>query len=417
MEQQGTNPIMEKVAPQSKEVSLLTLAEEFGTPLYVYDTEIIKRQYQRMRSAFTQLPCQIKYPVKALSNINILKFLKKLGAGLDTVSLQEVQLGLKAGFSPEEIIFTPNCVSYEEIKAAAELGVVINIDNISILEQFGHDFEHRIPVCVRFNPHIYAGGNQNIQTGHIDSKFGISIYQRRHVQRIIQANGIKVIGLHVHTGSDILDASAYLAGANIMFDLALEFPELDFIDFGSGFKVAYKEADITTDLEQVGKELTKAYQTFTKNYGKKVEIWFEPGKYLVSESGSFLMKANVIKPTPATVFVGVNAGLNHFIRPMMYGSYHEIYNLSNPHGTKRIYTVVGYICETDTFGSDRKISEVREGDILCLKNAGAYGFVMSSNYNSRFRPAEVMILDGKAHLIRKRETFEDLLKDQIEISF
>lgn len=397
-------------------LNVLDLCEQFGTPLYLYNTDVIKRQYLRMKSAFSGMPCKIKYPAKALSNINILKYIKKLGAELDTVSIQEVKLGLQAGFEPQEIIFTPNCVSFEEIKEVATLGVVINIDNISVLEQFGHEYEDHIPICIRFNPHIYAGGNQKIQTGHIDSKFGISIYQKRHVHRIIQANKIKVIGVHVHTGSDILNASAYLESASIMFDLAKEFPDLDFIDFGSGFKVAYKEGDVTTDIEGVGLKLTEAYQDFIQSYGKQVEIWFEPGKYLVSEAGSFLMKTNVIKPTPATVFVGVDAGLNHFIRPMMYASYHDIFNLSNPLGTKRIYTIVGYICETDTFGSDRKLSEVREGDILCMKNAGAYGYVMSSNYNSRLRPAEVMIYEGKAHLIRKRETYEDLLANQIEIS-
>ncbi|MEO0473675.1 MAG: diaminopimelate decarboxylase [Bacteroidota bacterium] len=402
-------------AYQLQGINVLDMCEEFGSPLFIYDADMIRYKYRMMMEAFQGLPCRVKYPVKALSNLSVLKLFKQLGAGLDTVSMQEVRLGLKAGFSPEEIIFTPNCVSFEEIKAAVKLGVMINIDNISILEQFGNEYGSSVPCAIRFNPHIFAGGNAKIQVGHIDSKFGISVYQRRHVHRIIQAHSIDVIGLHVHTGSDILDARSYIQSAEIMFDLAHEFKDLQFIDFGSGFKVAYKPGDVVTDLFEIGEKLRESYQAFTQAYGRQLEIWFEPGKYMVSESGYFMMRANVIKPTPSTVFVGVDSGLNHFIRPMMYGGHHEIFNLSNPSGTKRIYSIVGYICETDTFGSDRKLNEVREGDILCLRNAGAYGYSMSSNYNSRYRPAEVMVLNGKAHLIRERESFEDLLRGQVEI--
>ena len=369
---------------QIQGLDLLDICQQFDAPLYVYDGATIRQKYQDMATAFEGLNARIKYPAKALSNVNILRLLKELGSGLDTVSIQEVRLGLLAGFAPQEIIFTPNCVSFEEIKMAVELGVMINIDNISILEQFGHEYEDRVPCCIRFNPHISAGGNSKIQTGHIDSKFGISVYQRRHVQRIIQANRIQMVGLHVHTGSDILDARSYLQSADIMFEISREFEGLHFIDFGSGFKVPYKPGDIHTDVFDIGRQLRSAYADFCKDYGTEVELWFEPGKYMVSESGFFLMRT---KPAPATVFVGVDSGLNHFIRPMMYGGHHEIFNVSNPGGTPRIYTVVGYICETDTFGSDRKIDEVREGDILALRNAGAYGYMMSSNYTSRYRPA------------------------------
>ncbi len=396
---------------------ILDICEAYGNPLYLYDADRITHQYKTLISAFESFPCKIKYPVKALSNINILKHIRHLGGGLDTVSINEVKLGLQAGFEPQEIIFTPNCVSFEEIQQAVRHGVVINIDNISILEEFGHEYGSRVPCCIRFNPHVAAGGNTKIQTGHIDSKFGISVFQQRHVQRIVEANNIHVIGLHVHTGSDILNAQSYLESASILFNIAKDFNEIEFIDFGSGFKVAYREDDATTDIYEIGQKLSTAYESFVKSYGKEIELWFEPGKYLVSESGLFLTKVNVIKPTPATVFVGVDSGLNHFIRPMMYNGYHQIINISNPEGKKRIYTVVGYICETDTFATDRKISEVHEGDILAFLNTGAYGFMMSSNYNSRSRPAEVLIREGQAHLIRHRESFEDLVRNQIELDF
>jgi diaminopimelate decarboxylase len=395
------------------ENELIAIATQFGAPVYVYDAEKIENQYKRLKNAFNPIDVKIKYACKALNNTAILKLLKSMGSGLDTVSINEVKLGLHAGFEPHEIIFTPNCVSIEEIQEAVELGVHINIDNISILEQFGSLYGNTVPCCIRLNPHILAGGNNKISTGHIDSKFGISVYQLRHVLRIIESQKIKVNGLHMHTGSDILDAGVFLQGAEILFDAAIQFKDLSFIDFGSGFKVAYKEGDITTDIEELGNSITNRFQAFCAEYGKALELWFEPGKYLVSESGLFLAKVNVLKQTTATVFAGIDSGLNHLIRPMLYDSYHHIVNISNSNGKERIYTVVGYICETDTFGWDRKINEIREGDILCFKNAGAYGFTMSSNYNARFRPAEVLVYKNEARLIRKRESFEDLLRNEV----
>jgi len=396
-------------------VDLVGLADEFGTPLYVYDGEKIHDQYKQLTNAFTGLNLKIKYAVKALSNISILKLLRTIGAEIDAVSIQEVEMAMRAGFTAEQILFSPNSVSFAEYQKGVELGVQINIDNISILEQFGNHYRDTVPVCIRLNPHIMAGGNTKISTGHVDSKFGISIYQLPHLLRVVKSNNIKVVGLHMHTGSDILDAEVFLKIAEIFFSVARDFPDLEFIDFGSGFKVAYKEEDITTNVFDLGKKLGDAFRSFCLDFGRELEIWFEPGKYLVSESGVFLTRTNVIKTTPATVFAGVDSGLNHLIRPMMYDAYHEIVNISNPQGTKRIYTVVGYICETDTFGLDRKINEVREGDILAIKNAGAYAMSMASNYNSRLRPAEVLIHEGKPHLIRRRETMEDVLSTQLEI--
>lgn len=397
-------------------VDVESLTKQFDAPLYVYDAAKIESQFNKLTSAFDDVKLRIKYASKSLTNISILKLLKHLGSELDCVSIQEVQLGLKAGFEPNEILYTPNCVSFEEIKEAVELGVMINLDNISLLEQFGNHYHGSVPVCIRLNPHIMAGGNKKISTGHADSKFGISIYQMGHIAKVVKTYGIHVTGLHMHTGSDILDADVFLRAAEILFDAAKNFDALEFIDFGSGFKVAYKEGDITTDINELGEKLGSSFKEFCENYGKELEMWFEPGKFLVSEAGYFLVRTNVVKTTPATVFVGVNSGLNHLIRPMMYDAYHEIFNVSNPYATKRVYTVVGYICETDTFGLDRKLNEVKEGDILAFKNAGAYSYSMSSNYNSRLRPAEVLIYNGEAHLIRKREEFDDLLKNQMELN-
>jgi diaminopimelate decarboxylase len=394
---------------------LVKVAEEFGTPVYIYHAEKIKIQYEKLQNAFIKTDARFFYACKALTNINILKYINSLGCGLDTVSINEVQLGLKAGFAPDNIIFTPNCVDLEEIIIAKDLGVHINIDNISILEQFGNRFGDSYPICIRLNPHIMAGGNYKISTGHVDSKFGISIHQMRHIERIVKSTKLKVTGLHMHTGSEIKDVDVFLRGVDIMFELAVNFPDLEFIDLGSGFKVAYQQGDPETDIALLGRKLSEAFNKFNKTYARPLQVWFEPGKFLVSQSGYFVVKANVIKQTTATVFVGVNSGFNHLIRPMFYDAFHLIRNISNPKGTERIYTVVGNICETDTFGWDRKLNDVREGDYLVFYNAGAYGFEMSSNFNSRFKPAEVLIKEGKAHLIRKRDVFEDLLRNQIEL--
>ncbi|WP_295840454.1 diaminopimelate decarboxylase [uncultured Apibacter sp.] len=395
---------------------LENLAKEFGAPLYVYDSEIIKTQYNKLLKAFKSVKkVKLNYACKANTNLSILKYLKNLGSGLDTVSIQEVQLGLRAGFEPKEIIFTPNGVSFNEIKKAVELGVRINIDNLSILESFGHELKN-YPVCIRINPHILAGGNAKISTGHIDSKFGISIHQLPHVLRIVNNTGIKVEGVHMHTGSDILDVEVFLKGAEILFTVAKEFHDLDYLDFGSGFKVPYKEGDHETDINYLGKKLGERFNEFQKSYPHELTLMFEPGKFLVSQSGFFIVSVNVIKQTTSTVFAEVDSGFNHLIRPMFYNAYHNIVNISNPEGRNRFYTVVGYICETDTFGTNRNINEIREGDLLCFENAGAYCFSMSSNYNSRLKPAEVLLLNGKAHIIRRRENLDDLLATTEEIS-
>ena len=398
-----------------KTQDLLQLVEEFGSPLYVYDAEKIEQQYQRLTKAFSKVEnFKVHYAVKALSNISILKVLKQLGSGLDTVSYEEVQLGLHAGFEPQSIMYTPNGVSLEEIEQVAKLGVQINIDNLSILEQFGA-LHPKIPVCVRINPHVMAGGNANISVGHIDSKFGISIHQLPHLLRIVENTKMHINGIHMHTGSDILDIDVFLYAAEILFETAKHFKDLDFIDFGSGFKVPYKKDDIETNVEEFGKKLTKRFLAFEKEYGRPLTLAFEPGKFLVSQAGFFLAKVNVVKQTTSTVFAGIDSGFNHLIRPMLYGSQHFIENISNPKGKERFYSVVGYICETDTFASNRKIAEIKEGDILSFHNAGAYCFSMSSNYNSRVKPAEVLWLNGKGHLIRQRETFEDILRNQVEV--
>jgi diaminopimelate decarboxylase len=395
-------------------VDPLELCKTYGTPLYVYDAATMERQYRRITAAFDYPGLRIHYACKALTNVNVLRLFRQWGAALDCVSIQEVQLGIHAGYAPDDILYTPNFAGLDEFDEAVRLGVKINIDAIPMLENWGLHHKN-VPVCIRINPHLMGGGNEKISVGHIDSKFGISIHQLPHVLRVVESQGLKINGLHMHTGSDIKDVDIFLRGADILLDAAKRFPDLEYIDLGSGFKVPYQPDDMETDVEELGEKLSKRFREFTTEYGRDLTLMFEPGKFLVSEAGYLLAKCTLVKQTTSTSFVGLDTGLNHLIRPMFYGSYHKIVNLTEPSFKPRIYTVVGNICETDTFGADRRIAEVVEGDIIAFYNAGAYGWMMASNYNSRFRPAEVLVYEGKAHLIRQRETMQDLLKNQIEV--
>lgn len=398
-------------------VEIATLADEFGTPLYIYDGEKITNQVKTLQEAFSAVPLKIKYATKALSNINVLKLIRNAGAGVDAVSIEEVKLGMMAGFSADEIMYTPSGVGFEEIREAVNLGIMINLDSLPLMEEFGQVYGGSVPACIRINPHIMAGGNLKISTGHKESKFGISIEQLSEVLDTVEKYKLQIIGLHIHTGSDILDAEVFLQGGNVLFEAAIQFPDLEFLDFGGGFKVAYKPNDIATDVMEVGKKVGEAFQEFCKRYGRQLELWIEPGKFLVSEAGYLLVRTNLVKESPTVTFVGVDTGLNHLIRPMMYDAYHGVYNLSNSEGKKAKYNIVGYICETDTIAAHRELNEVKAGDLLVIKNAGAYGYSMASNYNSRLRPAEVLIWKGKAYQIRRREIFEDLIRNQEILDF
>jgi len=400
--------------PLSNE-QLSAIAKEFGTPVYVYHAEKIRDQYEKLTKAFKGSDVLFFYACKALTNINILTYIKNLGANIDCSSINEVKLALHAGFTPERILYTSNGIAFEEIVEAKELGVHINIDSLSNLEKFGQRFGHDYPVGIRLRPNIMAGGNIKISTGHDKSKFGIPAEQIDKVLSLVSKYNLYIRDLHIHTGSEIKDVDVFVKGIEVLFELIPHFQELEFIDLGGGFKVPYQDGDSETDMTLLAQKVKEAFDNHPNPGGKHLQIWFEPGKYLVSECGSFVAEVNVLKETASTSFVGLNTGFNHLIRPMFYDSYHRIRNISNPGGTKKRYSVVGNICETDTFAWDRELNEVREKDLLVFDNAGAYGFEMSSNFNSRFKPAEVMVVDGKAHLIRARDEMADLLRKQVLI--
>jgi diaminopimelate decarboxylase len=396
---------------------LISIANEYGTPVYIYHAEKITEQFQKLQEAFKQTNARFFYASKALTNINILKHIRNIGCHVDCSSINEVKLAVYSGFEKQNILYTSNGIAFSEIEEAVSLGVNVNIDSLSNLEKFGKKYGHSYPVGIRLRPNIMAGGNLKISTGHEKSKFGIPLEQLDKILALVKEHDIFIAGLHVHTGSEIKDVSVFMKVADIFFDLVPHFPELSFLDLGGGFKVPYKEDETGTDVPLLGEKVGEVVQKLKESYNRDFEVWFEPGKFIVSECGYFVTEVNVLKQSGQTQFAGVNSGFNHLIRPMFYESYHRIQNISNPTAAKQHYTVVGNICETDTFAWDRELSEIREGDLLVFYNAGAYGFEMASNYNSRFKPAQVLVITGQPHLISRRDVFEDLLRNQVEISF
>ncbi|MDG1889442.1 MAG: diaminopimelate decarboxylase [Flavobacteriaceae bacterium] len=390
-------------------------ASNFGTPVYVYDLSIIENQYKKLQNAFKNLDnYKIHFASKSLSNISILKFIRNLGMGLDAVSIEEIKIGIKCGFNKDEILYTPNGVEFSEIIEAKSLGVKINLDSFESIKDFSEQYPNH-PISIRINPGVYAGGNENISVGHSDSKFGIPEEFIKDLIKMDEKGKIKVTGLHIHTGSDIIKNNQFDEGIKKIFSIATKFQRIESIDLGGGIKIPYFSGDTETNLKDYAKVIDLEYKKFKNITGRELKLIFEPGKYLVSESGHFITKVNYIKKSKNNYFAQVNSGFNHFIRPTLYKSYHEIINLSNPNDPKVEYTVVGYICEKDTFAEKRMISKISKDDILCFKNAGAYGYNMSSNYNSRLRPAELCIHDGKIKKIREEENLEDLLNNQIDI--
>lgn len=400
------------MTPTLTSEQLLEAAERFGTPLYVYHAERIQHQADRLRQAFEGASVRFFYAAKALTNQHILQYINRIGIDVDCSSINEVKLARKAGFRADQILYTSNSVSFEEISEARDLGVHINIDSISNLQKFAAAYRGTYPIGIRIRPDIMAGGNLQISTGHDRSKFGIALADLPEVYRLMKEHDLRVRVLHIHTGSEIKDIDVFLRGLDLLFELAPNFPHLEVIDLGGGFKVPYKENEQGTDIEALAKALKHHCADFENRTGIRLEIWFEPGKYFVAEAGCLLTRVNVLKRSGNIEFAGIDSGLNQLIRPMFYEAYHQIDNLSNPNAPKKNYTVVGNICETDTFAEDRPIAEIREADVLCIRNAGAYGFEMASPYNARFRPAEVLLKEGKMHLIRRRETLEDLLQAQ-----
>lgn len=385
------------------------ICETYGSPVYVYDSEVILRQLETFRAAFAELPHRILYAAKALSPVEVLRLLKEEGAGLDAVSVQEIELGLRAGFTPRDILFTPSFPSETDLDLAVELGARINIDNFGALEKFSgrHD---DAPCCLRLKPAVIA--EDDATRWYEESKFGISAEELEKAAKLVEEGSLRVEGLHVHSSSVILDADIFTAAAKALFEAAERFPALEYLDFGGGIKVPHREEDHVVNLAELAGRLAPAYSDFTRSYGRELELWFEPGRFLVSEAGILLTRVTGLKKNGDELLAGVDTGFNHLLRPRLYGAWHRITNFSNPGGKPIEYRIVGQLCEPDDLAVERALPEIREGDLLGFHNAGAYGASMASNYNSRPRPAEVLLQGGEARLIRRRETLDDLLGTQ-----
>ena len=389
---------------------LLELAKLYGTPLYVYDADHVVANYQSLYKFIPYGKLQVHYALKANYNIALLKALRDAGAGLDTVSPGEIHLALALGFDRKKIIFTANNLKDEEVDEVQSLGVLFNIGSTSRLEKYGKAYPGS-RVCVRFNPDVVDGENAATATGGDLAKFGILLQDVEKVVEIARKYDLHIVGLHEHTGSGLQHTESVFQSMKNLMSLATRerFPELEFMDFGGGFKVPYKPGEERVDYYAMGKEIVRIFEEFCASYGKELALCFEPGKYMVAESGWLLMEVNTIKHNRSRVIVGCNSGFPQLIRPVFYGAYHHIENLTNPNGDPAVYDICGNICESgDRFAEQREMPEIRENDILAIGNAGAYCYSMGGVYNLRPMPSEVVVSRGRAKLIRQAPSASEL---------
>ncbi len=391
------------------------LVAQFGSPLYVYDEEVIRNQIRKLKNAFVYPGVKFYYACKANTNLAILKIVLEEGCFLDAVSLGEVYAALKAGFSADKIRFTGVNVSNEEFSWLIEKKIAVNLGSLSEVERYGK-LNPGKKISVRINTNVGAGHHSHVITGGESSKFGIYFLEIAQLFSVCKKYDLKIVGIHHHIGSGILDYKIFLHAMDILLEIADQFFDLEFIDFGGGFGIPYQKNQKELNISFLGKKIVKKFNSFCNSYGKKLSFHFEPGRYFVAQSGSLLCTVNTIKKTPKYTFVGVNTGFNHLIRPAMYGSFHEVVNCSNPQGKLNKYLVAGNICESgDIFTRDENgikeqgIAELHEGDVLAILNSGAYGMSMASHYNLQQLPVEVLIQGKDVRIIRKREEFSDFI--------
>ena len=387
---------------------LLELAGKFDTPLYVYDGNLILKRYDELHQFIKWPKLKIFYSMKANYNVAILRLLNERGAYLDTVSPAEVYLALKIGYPKHRILFTANNLTDEEMEEVQNIGILFTIGSLSRLRKYGKAYPGT-KICLRFNPDVVAGEHIKIQTGGDITKFGILMDDVSEVKQILQEYRLEVIGLHEHTGSGIAEKEHVYQSMRNLLSLGKQFPDLEFVDFGGGFKVPYKPDEKRMDYEEFGENLTEIFSDFCSEYGRELEMYFEPGKYIVAEAGYLVVQVNTLKDNRGRLIAGTNSGFPQLIRPMFYDAYHHVINLSNPNGKKNKYDVCGNICETgDCFAVQREIPEIHEGDYLAIQNAGAYCYAMGGIYNLRPLPSEVLVTDGTHRIVTRRLTNEEL---------
>lgn len=386
------------------QINAESLIKKYGSPLYVYDLSLIKDRYSSLVESITYPKLKIHFACKANSNRELLKELRKMSAGIETVSLGEINVALSAGFDPSEIIYTCGNISEAEQREVMEQNIMMNLDSLTQVERFGK-YKPGGKISIRINQGIGAGFHKHTITGGPESKFGIDSSQLGEVKKLAKKYNLQIVGVQQHIGSNILDETIFVKAIEALLETAREFPSLEFIDFGGGFGVPYQPREEPLTMKSLGKKITATLTIFMKSYGKDLLVRFEPGRFLVAESGVLLATVTEIKQTPYKKFVGVNAGFNQLIRPAMYGAYQEVVNASNITGKKETISLVGNICESaDFFAQDRQITTFSEGNIAAILDVGAYGYSMSSHFNTRSQPAEVLIEDGKSRIIRKESS-------------
>ncbi len=392
------------------------LIKEYGSPLYVYNEKILRQKCRDMKNLVDYKNFIPNYSIKANSNLTVLKIVKEEGLRADAMSAGEIQLLLHAGFKPENLFFVPNNISEAELKYAVDNGVLVSVDSLSQLEILGK-INQGGKAAVRFNPGVGAGHHEKVVTAGKKTKFGVNIDCVDEVKAIAKKYNMKICGVNQHIGSLFMEGDSYIEGVKSLLAVAEQFEDIDFVDMGGGFGIPYKkqEGQEPLDLASFKEKLTQVLEQWTDKYGKKILFKTEPGRYIVAESGVLLGNVYATKANYGNKYVGTDIGFNVLARPVMYDSHHdiEVYRNGNPLNDSEVeeVTVVGNICESgDIIAKNRELPVINEGDILGIMDAGAYGFAMSSNYNMRLRPAEVLIKeDGEPVLIRRRDTFEDLI--------
>lgn len=397
------------------------LLKEYGSPLYVYNETILRQRCREIAQLVSWPGFKPNYSAKANSNLKLLKIIRDEGFHTDAMSPGEIHVLLAAGFKPEEILFVANNVSSYEMRFAVEKGVLVSCDSLSQLRQFG-GANPGGRVAVRFNPGVGAGHHEKVVTGGKNTKFGINIELVDEVKAILKEFELRLVGVNQHIGSLFMEPTAYLQSVKSLLSVAEQFKDLEFADMGGGFGIPYhkQEGQQRLQLKEIGSALTQMIEDWASKQRRSIQIMIEPGRYIVAECGVLLGTVHAVKKNGNKTYIGADLGFNVILRPVMYDSYHDLEFYRNDRIIKgdKAYTasVVGNICETgDILAKDRELPAVREGDLIGVMDAGAYCYCMSSNYNNRLRPAEVLIdQDGKPGIIRRADTFSDLMRGFVE---
>jgi len=397
------------------------LLSQFGSPLYIYNEDILRRKCRDMKNLVNYKDFTVSFSSKANSNLAVLQIVRSEGLKIDAMSPGEAAIGLKAGFKPEDILYICNNISAREMKSVAEYGITIGVDSVSQLRNWGK-ISPGSKVFVRFNPGVGIGHNEKVITGGENTKFGIDASDADEVLRITKELGLKLIGINQHVGSLFMEGNVFVEGARNLIETAKKFDDLEYINLGGGFGIPYKKqsGEKPIDLKKMGEMTYALIKQLNRELGRELKYIIEPGRYIAAECGVILGEVNTVKTSGGNKYIGTDIGFNILARPVMYDAHHdvEIYRKSYENSERQeVVNIVGNICESgDVIAHERLLPEIFEDDIIAILDAGAYGHVMSSNYNFRLRPAEVLIRsNGEAVIVRERDEITEILSKYISI--